>query len=106
MLGAEGRARGDGSADTDICFSIRRDSLEPDLGVSAMGRAGPHCPVGGVQSCLAPHSHAWKPRLELKGLEVTQLRNQVPVPHQLQTPMDDVGGTNTLLSLQFAPQDR
>lgn len=97
MLGVERRASGGGGADTDICFSIRRDSLEPDLGVSAMG---------GAQSCLAPHSHVWKPRLELKGLEVTRLRDQVPVPHWLQTPMDDVGGTNILLSLQFAPQDR
>lgn len=71
-----------------------------------MGGAEPRCPVGGFRSRFTPHSHAWKPRLELKGLEVTQLRDQVPVAQGLQTPMDNVGGTNILPALQFAPQDR
>lgn len=69
-----------------------------------MGGARPRCPGGGFQSRLAPHSRAWKPRLELKGLEVTQLRDQVPVTLGLQTPMDNVGGTNILPALQFAPR--
>ena len=93
MLGAEGRARGGGGADTDTSFCIPRDSLEPDSGVSAMGGARPGCKWEGSIPPWPP-TQAWKPSLELKGQEVAQLRDQVQIPPWLQTPMDHVGGTD------------